>query len=277
MAESLSRASLRIISVPGHTLVFENGAPSVWSFLHKKYLILQISKYQTNLFCDQKCKCDSVSGWLYPETHYQERENVIITGLQPKDVSEEGPGRKVMSSDTNHFPLGAEGVQADVMALQNNTLSDVGAFLSQDSLENPSYYHERGPRREAQPKEQTSANTTHISFGVLQQDTRHLPPFQQTIVPSSLHFHHWVACFFLTCSLKQREGKWPKKQALCPKELKQVLELRQPKTGSFSWGKVSQISQGHSFIHSHSEHYVQALFPSGIPGVNQLCESQSTL
>lgn len=48
-------------------------------------------------------------------------------------------------------------------------------FYHEDSLENPSYYRERDPRREAQSEEQTSASTTHISSGVLQQDTHHLP------------------------------------------------------------------------------------------------------
>lgn len=43
-----------------------------------------------------------------------------------------------------------------------------------DSLENPSYYHETDPRREAQSEEQTSASTTHISSGVLQQVTHTL-------------------------------------------------------------------------------------------------------
>lgn len=61
MEESLSTASLSIVSVPGHTFVSERTGHHLdgASFI-KKYL--QISEYQTNLFCDQKCKCDSVSG-----------------------------------------------------------------------------------------------------------------------------------------------------------------------------------------------------------------------
>lgn len=150
-------------------------------------------------------------------------------------------------------------------------------FYHKDSLENPSYYRERDPRREAQPEEQTSANTTHISFGVLQQDTHHLPLQPTDNSPLFPSFSSLSSMLFPNMQFKtEREGKWPKKQALCPR-VETVLELRQSKTGFFSWGKVSQILRGHSFIHSHSEHYVQALFPSGIPGMNQLCEFQSTL
>lgn len=60
--------------------------------------------------------------------------------------------------------------------------------------------------------------------------------------------------------------EWPKKQVSCPKEWKQVLELSQ-----------SKCLCGHSLIHLHSKHYIQALFLSGTSGINQLCEFQSTL
>lgn len=122
-------------------------------------------------------------------------------------------------------------------------------FYHEDSLENPSYYHERDPRREhrAKSKPQPAQHTFPLGYCSRTHTIFHFS--QQTIIPSSLHFHHWVACFFLTCRVKWGGGQMAKEASLMPKRVETSFGTKTESNWFLQLGKSISDSM-RTFVHS---------------------------